>query len=245
VYVQRLDSNGYPQWTAGGVVLCNATGDQLSLSIVSDDAGGAIVAWGDTRSGGARIYAQRVSSNSAALWTSGGVLLCTAAPEQNFPAAVTDGAAGAIVAWLDTRSGDFDVYAQRVDASGARRARTQCAQPILVIDTIRSRAGPRIARGARRVRRGGAKGTAHRHFARRRGSHPDFIRRTRPARSPAPERRVLLSSHDQHRTAHPQDADSPLAGADGSRLDSVSMRPLDSVRSTPHAQVSRLEGESG
>ena len=132
VYVQRLDANGYPQWTAGGVALCNATGDQLSLSIVSDGAGGAIVAWGDTRSGGAHIYAQRVSSNGAGLWTSGGVLLCMAAPEQNFPVAVSDGAAGVIVAWLDTRTGDFDVYAQRVDASGVVQW-TATAAPICTV----------------------------------------------------------------------------------------------------------------
>jgi len=31
----------------------------------------------------------------------------------------SDGAVGAIVTWLDYRSGDYGIYAQRVNASGA------------------------------------------------------------------------------------------------------------------------------
>ena len=42
------------------VPLCTAAGDQLSPTIVSDGAGGAIVTWHDYRSGSTDIYAQRV-----------------------------------------------------------------------------------------------------------------------------------------------------------------------------------------
>jgi hypothetical protein len=43
IYAQRLNSAGTPQWTADGVALCAATGDQRYPTIASDGAGGAIV----------------------------------------------------------------------------------------------------------------------------------------------------------------------------------------------------------
>jgi hypothetical protein len=45
IYAQRVNASGTPQWTANGVALCAATGDQTVPSIVSDGAGGAIVTW--------------------------------------------------------------------------------------------------------------------------------------------------------------------------------------------------------
>ena len=118
VYVQRLDPNGFPMWAAGGVAMCIDAGMQMTLQVVSDGANGAIVTWSDHRSGPATIYAQRVSSTGSMLWMANGVPLCTALPEQDFAVAVTDGAGGAIASWLDSRNGNFDVYAQRIDASG-------------------------------------------------------------------------------------------------------------------------------
>src|SRR5437899_142 len=47
------------------------------------------------------------------------VPLCTAAHDQYVPEAATDWAGGAIVVWMDFRNGtDWDIYAQRVDATG-------------------------------------------------------------------------------------------------------------------------------
>ena len=45
VYVQRLNAYGVPQWTADGVAVCVATGNQIAPMIVSDGAGGAIVSF--------------------------------------------------------------------------------------------------------------------------------------------------------------------------------------------------------
>ena len=87
-------------------------------TVASDGAGGAIVAWYDSRSGNADIYAQRISAAGAVEWTPDGVALCTAPDIQQFPTLASDGANGAIVAWEDYRSGTSDVYAQRVQANG-------------------------------------------------------------------------------------------------------------------------------
>jgi hypothetical protein len=120
IYAQRVSAAGAPQWTADGVALCPAAEGQVYPRIVSDGAGGAIVAWEDSRSSNPSIdiYAQRVSEAGVLQWTLGGVALCTTAANQATIA--SDGAGGAIVTWQDYRSGtNYDIYAQRVDAAGA------------------------------------------------------------------------------------------------------------------------------
>ena len=119
VYAQRVDASGAVLWTTSGVALCTALGDQEHPAITSDGAGGAIVTWDDGR-GSQDIYAQRVNASGAVQWTAVGVALCLAAGSQGYPAIASDGAGGAIVAWMDGRIvGTWDIYAQRVDASGA------------------------------------------------------------------------------------------------------------------------------
>ena len=119
IYAQKVNASGAIQWTANGVPLCAATGDQMYPTITSDGAGGAIVTWHDQRSGNNDIYAQRVNASGAVQWgPNNGVALCTVSMNQEFPTIVSDGAGGAIVTWHDQRSGNNDLYAQRVNASG-------------------------------------------------------------------------------------------------------------------------------
>jgi hypothetical protein len=119
IYAQRVNALGAVQWTADGVALCMATSDQYGPTITSDGAGGAIVTWYDMRSGNADIYAQKVDALGAVQWTTDGVALCTATGDQGYPTIVSDVAGGAIVTWFDGRSGNYDIYAQRVNASGS------------------------------------------------------------------------------------------------------------------------------
>jgi hypothetical protein len=119
IYARRVNASGVPQWTANGVAICTAAGDQIDPKIVSDGAGGAIITWYDERNPGYDIYAQRVDASGVPLWTPDGVGVCTAANSQNYPQIVTDGVGGAIVAWQDYRTGTkWDVYAQRLNALG-------------------------------------------------------------------------------------------------------------------------------
>jgi hypothetical protein len=119
IYAQRVDASGVMQWTADGLALCAAAGTQQNPTISSDGSGGAIVAWSDSRPGAADIYAQRVNASGLVSWTADGVRLCIAANPQIFPAIVSDGSAGAVVTWMDIRSGLPDVYAQRIGSSGS------------------------------------------------------------------------------------------------------------------------------
>jgi hypothetical protein len=123
LYAQRITAAGVVAvgWPAGGLAICEATGDQFHGGAISDGAGGAIVVWSDPRAGARDVYALRITGTGtvAAGWTAGGTALCTATGVQDYPRAVADGVGGAIVVWSDTRSGGLDLYATRVTADGA------------------------------------------------------------------------------------------------------------------------------
>jgi hypothetical protein len=119
IFSQRVNASGTLLWAANGVPLCTATEAQNYLAADSDGAGGAIVTWRDDRSGNADIYAQRIAASGTVLWTADGVSICTAVGSQFNPTITSDGTGGAIVTWEDLRSGVRDIYARRVDSSGA------------------------------------------------------------------------------------------------------------------------------
>ena len=120
IYSQRISSTGVAQWTANGVVICTATNLQDAPTIVSDSLGGAIITWEDYRSGtNYDIYSQRISSTGVVQWLANGVAICTATGDQDYPTIVSDGSAGAIITWYDRRSGNWHIYSQRIDSTGA------------------------------------------------------------------------------------------------------------------------------
>jgi hypothetical protein len=119
IYAQRVNASGVVQWTANGVALCSAEGHQQPPDIASDGAGGAIITWWDNRGGSVSdIYAQRVNASGAVQWTANGAPLCTDGGSQRYAVLASDGAGGAIVAWDDNRGGSYDIYAQRISATG-------------------------------------------------------------------------------------------------------------------------------
>lgn len=125
-YVQRVSAAGVPHWTANGVAACAVAGNQYNTRLCSDRMGGAIVAWADERtivSTGLDLYAQRINAAGAAVWTAGGVVVVDAAQGQGVAAIASDGTpGGCYIAWRDTRTGSDEIYASRLDASGAPRS---------------------------------------------------------------------------------------------------------------------------
>jgi len=119
IYAQRVNAAGTVLWATNGVAICTAAGNQSYFKLASNGAGGAIVTWVDGRSGGFEIYAQRVSLYGGPEWTADGVPVCSALNFKTAPDIVSDGAGGAIIAWMDLRLANYNVYAQRVNASGA------------------------------------------------------------------------------------------------------------------------------
>jgi hypothetical protein len=120
VYAQRILAGGTSSWTANGVAVCSASGDQLSPRIASDGANGAYVAWSDTRGASNDIYAQRISGSGSALWTANGIVVSDATGLQQSVRVVGEGRDGAFLAWDDTRNGSSndDTYAQHLTEAG-------------------------------------------------------------------------------------------------------------------------------
>ncbi|MFZ1729400.1 MAG: choice-of-anchor D domain-containing protein [Bacteroidota bacterium] len=143
VYAQRIDKDGFIRWTVNGNVVSNAYNSQSQPDIVSDDAGGAIIVWTDTRNGDNDIYIQRIDSTGKVLWGVDGVALTADTSNQADPKLTTDGQHGAIVTW-DANTGGFPpaskIYAQRVDASGT----PLWSAPVLVSGTLRFSNAPCI-----------------------------------------------------------------------------------------------------
>ncbi len=120
IYAQRVNFAGVVQWAADGIPVCAAAAGQLNPQIAADGAGGAFLVWEDERNGNDEIFAQRVDGTGATQWTAGGISLTPSLISFELsPRLVSDGTGGMIVAWQSNRSGDLDIYAQRVDALGA------------------------------------------------------------------------------------------------------------------------------
>ena len=126
-FVLRLGPSGAvaPGWPALGTQLCDVLQTQDQPQVVSDRAGGAIVAWQDFRDisnpmVSYHIYAQRVNAAGARQWALNGVPVCTAPGSQGPPVAVSDHVGGVIVAWQDGRAGSdgADIYALRLTTAG-------------------------------------------------------------------------------------------------------------------------------
>jgi len=138
VYAQRIDSAGLTQWAADGVALSVDTKSSDACAITTDGAGGAIVVWSGYNGGVTffDLFAQRINSSGAVQWTSGGVLACVAASSQFDPCLVPDGSGGVIMAIADLRDEDtngYDLYAQRLNASGVKQWAT-AGVPIAVTE---------------------------------------------------------------------------------------------------------------
>jgi hypothetical protein len=96
------------------------------IAVVDDGVGGAYVLWEHKYP--IEILAQHLDTSGQPTWAAGGILVTN--PWTGYQAsarAVSDGAGGVIVVWLDGRAGfcdpsllaDCDIYGQRLNSSGA------------------------------------------------------------------------------------------------------------------------------
>src|SRR5262245_61802737 len=139
IFAEHVRASGDvdPTWPVNGralltdaAALANAEGPQEGPQIVSDGAGGAIVAWYDQRraeTGGSGIFAQHVRSDGVVdpMWPPNGTGVRVIDGAASNPIVTSDGAGGAIIVWRDDgpSSNQPDIYAQHVMANGVLDAR--------------------------------------------------------------------------------------------------------------------------
>ncbi|MBK5286157.1 MAG: T9SS type A sorting domain-containing protein, partial [Bacteroidia bacterium] len=119
IYAQRVNSSGAVQWTANGVIVCNAADNQSAIDMTNEGISGAIIAWKDNRSLNNDIYVQMINLSGAVQWTANGVNIASGSAEQINPNAVGDGIGGAIIVWQDSSAGNWDVKSQRISSGGS------------------------------------------------------------------------------------------------------------------------------
>ena len=122
IYATRIGGDGGWAWGGlNGLAVCTVGGWQQGPVIASDDAGGAIIAWQDTRQGPEDIYAQRMNASGVAKWAIDGIPVCTTGNINRPLCAVSDGAGSAYIGWsvFDFMAGIYTLYAQRVTRAGA------------------------------------------------------------------------------------------------------------------------------
>lgn len=119
IFVQKIDSTGILTWPASGVILCGAPGHQIKpQGFVSED-GSVIFLWTDFRnSADFDLYAQKIDADGNPCWTIDGKPVAAYSGNQCHPGLISDGEKGMIAVWEDDRSGEKDIYAQRLDSAG-------------------------------------------------------------------------------------------------------------------------------
>jgi hypothetical protein len=117
IYAQRIDVDGNVLWGSGGIPIRVDIGNADGLKLAAATGGGACITWIDFRDGYNGVFAQKVDQNGLTVWESNGMAVCSTYWNIYAPQIVGDGSGGAIIAWYDERT-YYEVYAQRVDASG-------------------------------------------------------------------------------------------------------------------------------
>src|SRR5262249_28671246 len=94
IYAQRVTAQGTIAGgcPSSGLAICTASGSQIRPVIVSDGAGGALIAWTDPRNASLDIYAMRVSGSGTfpGGWPANGVQLLADTHNEDYAVIATD-----------------------------------------------------------------------------------------------------------------------------------------------------------
>ncbi len=116
VFAARFDAFGDKIW--GPVSICAASGIQAGLRMAADGFGGALFSWTDDRGASSDIYAQRIDADGSVLWTVDGVAVAATGADAINARIAPDGDGGAVIAWMDQRNGNWDVFCQHLNPNG-------------------------------------------------------------------------------------------------------------------------------
>lgn len=118
IFAQRYDSSGTPIGLNFQVSTDVGSYPHLAPSISADGKGDFVICWEDYRNLDGDIYFQRYDSGGVALDTNLLAHLDSASEDQYQPDVKKDYNGDFVVSWVDTRSGNTDIYFRRVNSSG-------------------------------------------------------------------------------------------------------------------------------
>jgi hypothetical protein len=127
IYAQELDENGNRLWLQDVRVNCDlGPAQQLNVAVTLDSSGNAVIVWRDERNRtdfmtqDADIYAQKLDQTGAKVWAGDIRVTGTATYYAWRPTAATDSSGATVIAWMDSRLGISAIFAQKLDAGGAK-----------------------------------------------------------------------------------------------------------------------------
>jgi hypothetical protein len=119
IFAARLRADGTLPWRTDGVEVAAPKSGQRLAGIVSDGAGGAYIGWWNRAGNDGDVFVQRIDGDGNAVWSTGGIAVCTAEGRQEWAEMSSDGNGGMMITWQDRRNGnDNDIHAQRLAADG-------------------------------------------------------------------------------------------------------------------------------
>jgi subtilisin-like proprotein convertase family protein len=117
IYAQKVNYDGNLIWS-NSIPICATQSSVSYLAAYQSDVNGIVISWLDNRNANYDLYSQWISTDGIARWNADGVAVCNEVHEQSDYSITSDNFGGAVIAWADMRNGNFDVYAQNIDARG-------------------------------------------------------------------------------------------------------------------------------
>lgn len=121
IYIQEYDRNGKSLWQERGIPVIKMNGDQFGQKIISDENGGAIVAWLDRRTSSTmgNIYGQRITHEGKTYWDSSGVAIGSFFnTTKSYLNLISDGRGSAIAVFKERRNSENGIYVQKIFNTG-------------------------------------------------------------------------------------------------------------------------------
>ena len=122
IYAQHVNSSGTIGHDANGELICNAENLQFNPLVRNDGSGGALIVWGDQRTGGSYgMYLQRLTNSGINLVENGkesffGISTDAANEPYNHGAVYLENDE-ALVYWQDNRRGESKIYGSKITSS--------------------------------------------------------------------------------------------------------------------------------
>jgi hypothetical protein len=121
IRAQLFDAAGRPVWPArDGIIVNDFRGRQTAPRVAGNARDGFYVVWQSDSAGknNMNIWCQRITPAGQLAW-SAPAAVCTDAALQRQPAVAVEQDGAALIAWVDYRHGNADIYGQRIEADGA------------------------------------------------------------------------------------------------------------------------------
>ena len=128
IYCQKINANGSLAFDANGILVTNADAGQTSISMVSDSAGGVIIAWTDARTNATTsndVYMQRIKSDGTITYVANGVAVSNGTLNELGPVLSMLNTTECLVTWRDSRLGNADIYANKITIATGNKVFTE------------------------------------------------------------------------------------------------------------------------